>query len=96
MLTEETRQSFPSSQFLVYHPHISVFFAAYLPRALVVNVNDEMFGFTLDNYSQKIKLHTWYTLSMMKFSHKRIMMIRKTVQILISEHFTNWLGMNSN
>lgn len=71
MYTEETRQSFPSSQFFVYHPHIFVFFAAYLPRALVLNVNDEMFDSTLDNYSQKTKLHTWYTLSMMKFSHKK-------------------------
>ena len=64
MITKETRQSFASSQFFVYHPHISVFFAVYLPRALVVNVHDEMFGSTVDNYSQKIKLHTWYTLNM--------------------------------
>lgn len=71
MITKEIKQSFPPfTTLFVYRLRVSVFFAVYLPRALVVNVNDEMFGSTLSNHSQKIKPNTVYILSMMLYSHK--------------------------
>lgn len=71
MLIKELKQSYlPFQKSPSNCVHASVFFAAYLPRALMVNVNDGVFGSTLSNNSQKIKPNTVYTLSMMIYSHK--------------------------
>lgn len=55
----------PFTTLFIYYLHVSVFFAPYLSRPLVLNLNDEIVGSTLCNYSQKIKLHIVYTLNMM-------------------------------
>lgn len=60
----------PFTTLFIYYFHVSVFLAPYLSRPLLLNVNDEIFGSTLCNYSQKIKPHIVYTLNMIIYSHK--------------------------
>lgn len=93
MITKEIKQSFPPRFF--YSLHGFVFFAVYLPGVLVVNINNQMFGATLSNHSQKINSHPMYTLSMIIYSDKSIIMIYKGAQILISEHLV-WSIKSSN
>lgn len=60
----------PFTTLFIFYLHISVFFAHYLSRSLVLNVNDEIVGSTLCNYYQQIKPDIVYTLNMMIYSHK--------------------------